>query len=161
MTKDNYESWQKGILTHCRWLNILPRLYGLICELNKYWKNRVWSNKNDHIIGLFCCGIFREAYYQILGIRCSHTVSTKIWDIFGDPHIPQFPYDPSSNCLILLDNVDNISFDDDVLEEFEYDVKTEHLDDPKTSPIAHTFPIEIAHSPSTDNSLRTSIESSQ
>lgn len=38
LTKDNCESWKKGIITHCRWLNIFPHPYGLILELEKTYK---------------------------------------------------------------------------------------------------------------------------
>lgn len=125
----------------------------------------LWGNKNDHIIGLigysFSASIFIETYYQILGISFRRIVWTKIWEIFGDRLNPPFPDDIASDCLIQLDDVDNLPFDDETLEELEYDAKLEHLDDRETSPTAPTSPIQTTHSSFVGDSLRTSSDSSR
>ena len=36
LTMDNYASWEKGIITHYRGLNITLNLYGIILELETY-----------------------------------------------------------------------------------------------------------------------------
>lgn len=128
------------------------------------WNKLVCGNKINHIIGLigssFSASIFREIYNKISGIRCPHIVWTKIWDVFGDPHNPPFPHDLALDYLIPLDD-NNLPFDDVTLEELEYDVELEYLDDLQTSLATPTSPIEITHSSSIGDSLRTSNDSLQ
>lgn len=52
LDKANYKSWKKGIITHLRWIKILPYLYGLILESETPRRKSIWGNIIDHVLGV-------------------------------------------------------------------------------------------------------------
>ena len=74
-----------------------------------------------------------------------------LWERYGDPHIHPFLNDPIVDSLIPHDEENNISYDDDTLDEIEYNAYIKSKDDPLTPP-SLTFSNEITHSPLVDDS---------
>lgn len=146
LNKDNYESWKKGILTHLRWFKLFPYLYGLIPKLDIPWKQSIWGNNNDHVVGLIGTYIGVDIPVEISGIECPYTLWTNIWEIFRDHHISSFPNDHVADCLLPLNDANNIPYDDDTLEEVEYNKCLECPVDKETSLLASPPPVEITSS---------------
>ena len=86
------------------------------------------------------------------GIKCLWTHWIIIWEHFGDPHVPSLPEDLVVNCLLLLDDVDNIPYDEHILWKIQTFVDIQSLDNPKTLVAATNYPIDISSVVVPDNS---------
>jgi hypothetical protein len=120
LERGNYESWAKGILTHCRWLNFLPYLYDLIPEPATSEGKLAWDIIRDHIVELIVSSVDHDTVLAISDIDCPHPLWTRLWEIYGDPNLSPFLEDPASDCLIPISWRENTPFDHDTLEELEY-----------------------------------------
>ena len=69
-----------------------------------------------------------------------------IWEHFGDPHVPPLLEDLVADCLLPLDDVDNIPYDEHTLWKIQTFVDIESLDDPKAPIVATNYPIDIPSS---------------
>ena len=118
-TGDNYASWAKGIITYCRWIKLLPNIYRPIPKPNSEFKKLAWCDRNMHIRGLisysFGPSFFSEVDSKLEGIKCLRTCWLIIWEHFGDPHVPPLPKDLVADCLLPLDDVDSIPYDEHTL----------------------------------------------
>lgn len=83
LERGNYESWAKGILTHCRWLNILPYLYDLIPEPATLEGKLAWDIIRNHIVGVILSSVDSDTVWAISGIDCPHSLWTRLWEING------------------------------------------------------------------------------
>lgn len=113
LAKGNYESWRHGIVIHLRCLDMLPYLYGLIPEPATSRGKPAWDNFTDNVVGVICSSVDYGTMCSILDLECPRALSTRLWEIFGDPHISPFPEDLEGDCLLPLANANFMPYDDD------------------------------------------------
>lgn len=134
LEEGNYKSWRDGILKHCRWIHLLPHLYGLIPEPSSCWQKSVWESRNDHVLGLIGLSVGEHTSWALSHIECPRTLWTILWERYGDPTEPPFSDDPATDMLLSLEKDDDPMYDDDTEEELAYWKSLDCLDCKKTSP---------------------------
>lgn len=145
LERGNYESWAKGILTHCRWLNILPYLYDLIPEPATLEGKLAWDIIRNHIVGVILSSVDSDTVWAISGIDCPHSLWTRLWEIYGDPSLSPFPKDPASDCLVPIGWRDNTPFDHATLKELQYLDTLTYSDESEDCLTVPTLQTEIIH----------------
>lgn len=78
LERGNYESWEKGILTQCRWLTIFSYLYDLILEPTTSKGKLAWDIIRDHIVGLILSSVDDDTMWAISDIDCPHPLWTRL-----------------------------------------------------------------------------------
>lgn len=74
LEKNNFESWKNDILTHLRWLDFLPYLYGLILTLDTLGILSTWGIISDHVVEVMCYSIDLDTMCVIPNINYPHTL---------------------------------------------------------------------------------------
>lgn len=120
LEKKNYKSWRDGVLKHCQWIHLLPHLYGLISKTNTWWQKSAWESRNYHVLGLIGLSVGDHTSWSLSHIECPQTLWTTLWEMYGDPIKPPFPYNWTIDMLLSLDNDDDPMYDDDTKEEIAY-----------------------------------------
>ncbi|XP_059066149.1 disease resistance RPP13-like protein 4 [Cryptomeria japonica] len=133
LEEGNYKSWRNGILKHCRWIHLLPHLYGLTPKPSTCWQKSAWESRNDHVLGLIGLTVGDYTSWALSHIECPRTLWATIWEMYEDPNEPPFP---DEDMLLSLDNDDDPMYDDGTEDEISYWKRLDCLDYTETSPPA-------------------------